>query len=90
VVELHTGRYCDAGTEERVAHELDALVQGAGLAVRLGLRVHAGHGLRIDNVGPVAAIEAVEEMSIGHSIIGRALQVGIEEAVYEMLEALRV
>jgi pyridoxine 5-phosphate synthase len=87
-VELHTGRYADAPDEATVATELEALRVAAHEAARLGLRVNAGHGLRTDNVGPVAAIGAVEELSIGHFIMGRALQIGVEAAVAEMREAM--
>jgi len=89
MVELHTGRYADATDEAATGRELDALERGAALAAARGLRVHAGHGLRTDNVGPVAAIAAVEELSIGHYVMGRALQIGIEAAVREMREAIR-
>lgn len=88
-VELHTGPYSDAPSEEVLGRELERLRTAASMAAKLGLRVHAGHGLRRDNVGPVAAIPEVEEMSIGHSIVARALQVGMEGAVREMREAMR-
>ena len=87
-VELHTGRYSDAPDEATEDTELDALMRAAHEADRLGLRVNAGHGLRTDNVGPVSAIPQVEELSIGHFIIGRALQIGVEAAVVEMREAM--
>jgi pyridoxine 5-phosphate synthase len=87
-VELHTGRYADAPDEATVGIELEALRRNAQEAARLGLRVNAGHGLRTDNVGPVSAIPAVEELSIGHFIMGRALQIGVEAAVAEMREAM--
>ena len=88
-VELHTGRYADAPSEVHAARELETLRSAAARAVRLGLRVHAGHGLRLDNVRLVAEIEEVEEVAIGHAIVARALHVGMEEAVHEMLEAIR-
>ena len=87
-VELHTGCYADATTEREQAAELDALRVAAHRAGQLGLRVHAGHGLRVDNVGPVASIPEVEELSIGHSIISRSLAIGMEAAVREMREAM--
>ncbi len=87
-VELHTGRYADAPDEATVATELEALRVAAHEAARRGLRVNAGHGLRTDNVAPVAAITAVEELSIGHFIMGRALHIGVEAAVAEMREAM--
>jgi len=88
-VELHTGRYADAHAGE-ASRELVALTRAAEAAAGLGLRVHAGHGLRVDNAGAVAAIPQVVELSIGHSIVARALQLGFEGAVREMLEVCRV
>ena len=87
-VELHTGTYADASTEAAAARELQALRNAAAHAAGLGLRVNAGHGLTRDNVGPIADIEEVEELSIGHAMIARALHVGLEAAVYEMREAM--
>jgi len=84
-IEMHTGRYCDARRREDVARELDALRRGAALARELGLRVNAGHGLNYRNVGPVAAIEGMGELNIGHSIIAHSVFVGIERAVKEMI-----
>lgn len=88
-VELHTGPYADAESEEEASRELQRLRGGAALAERLGLRVNAGHGLTAHNAGPVAAIPQVEELSIGHAIVSRALQLGMEGAVHEMKEAIR-
>jgi pyridoxine 5-phosphate synthase len=88
-VELHTGRYADAVDEADAARELEALRAAAARAGELGLRVNAGHGLRVDNVRAVAAIDQVEELSIGHSIVARAIAIGIEAAVREMKEAMR-
>jgi len=88
-VELHTGPYADATSEEDEAREFERLRAAAAAAAGLGLRVNAGHGLRTDNVGPVAALPEVEELSIGHFIVARAVLVGIERAVREMREAIR-
>lgn len=86
VVELHTGRYCEAhGVEEALA-ELGKLEDMSLAAEKLGLRVSAGHGLNYRNVVPVASIPQVEELNIGHSIVARAVMVGIEAAVREMLD----
>ena len=68
--------------------EMGRLRDAARLASRLGLRVLAGHGLNLQNVGPVAAIGEIEELNIGHSLMGRAVLVGLERAVQEMLAAL--
>ena len=82
-VELHTGRYADAGWQEQPG-ELARLTEGAAIARSLGLRVNAGHGLTYTNVEPVAAIEGMEELNIGHTIVARALAVGLCEAVRQM------
>ena len=83
-VELHTGRYADAASAAEQDRELAVLVSGAALAADLGLKVHAGHGLDYQNVGAVARIPQVSELAIGHSIIGRAILVGMVEAVREI------
>ena len=83
-VELHTGAYANARTPEDRARRLSQLAQAAAAARDLGLRVHAGHGLNYTNVRPVIALPEVEEVNIGHSIISRALFVGLAQAVREM------
>jgi len=88
-IELHTGEYANARTAVRAASELDRLAEEAARARALGLAVHAGHGLTYENVHPVAAIETIEELNIGHSIVSRAVFVGMERAVREMGEILR-
>jgi pyridoxine 5-phosphate synthase len=87
-VELNTGAYADLPYGADASVELGKLKEAARLSSRLGLRVLAGHGLDLRNVGPVAAIPEVEELNIGHSIIGRAVLTGMERAVREMIEAL--
>jgi pyridoxine 5-phosphate synthase len=86
-VELHTGSYANAGGGRR-AEELERLRRGAVEAHARGLRVNAGHGLDPDNVRPVAELPEVEELNIGHSLVGRALFLGVEGAVREMLERI--
>jgi pyridoxine 5-phosphate synthase len=86
-IEIHTGSYCNAVGAAR-AKELEAIAGAARLAHRLGLEVHGGHGLNYDNVLPVAAVPEIVELNIGHSIIARAVIVGIERAVREMKELL--
>jgi len=81
-VEFHTGRY--AHSWRRPAAALAELAAGAAAARAAGVAVHAGHGLTYENVGPVAALTDVEELNIGHSIISRAVLVGMEAAVREM------
>jgi pyridoxine 5-phosphate synthase len=88
-VELHTGEYANApGSEER-GSQLQRLHDAARLGRQLGLAVHAGHGLTYENVLPVAALPEVEEVNIGHSIVSRAVLVGMERAVREMRDLLR-
>jgi pyridoxine 5-phosphate synthase len=87
-VELHTGTYADARDPYRLETELARLRSAARLAAAAGLQVNAGHGLRLDNVKPVAAIPEIVELNIGHSIVARAVLVGMESAVREMRAAL--
>ena len=93
VIEIHTGRYADATDPGARELELQRIVAAARLAAGMGLRVHAGHGLNYQNVGPIAAIAEVEELNIGHAIVARAVFSGLAEAVREMkrlmLEARR-
>ena len=88
VVEIHTGRYCDARLAHDRRRELARVVDAAKAAAKLGLKVAAGHGLNYQNVLPVAAIAEIEEFNIGHAIIGHAILVGMERAVREMKELL--
>ena len=83
-IELHTGQYANTGADR----EVRALAEAAKQAARLGLAVHAGHGLTVGNVGPVATIPEIEELNIGHSIVSRALFVGLAEAVRELRVAM--
>ncbi|WP_044561351.1 pyridoxine 5'-phosphate synthase [Azospirillum sp. B4] len=84
VVELHTGRYADAEDADEVAAELSRLAVAADHAAAIGLECHAGHGLRFDNVGPVAALGPVRELNIGHFLVGEAVFVGLEAAIRQM------
>jgi pyridoxine 5-phosphate synthase len=86
-VEIHTGTYCNAAGTER-EKERDAVAAAASFAHGLGLEVHGGHGLNYDNVLPIVTIPEIVELNIGHSIIARAVIVGIEQAVREMKEIL--
>jgi pyridoxine 5-phosphate synthase len=87
-IELHTGTYAEAKTEATQNQELKLLQQATQQARTLGLRVNAGHGLTYWNVRPVALIDAMEELNIGHTIISRAALVGMERAVREMKQAM--
>ncbi|MBI4003587.1 MAG: pyridoxine 5'-phosphate synthase [Candidatus Omnitrophica bacterium] len=85
IVELHTGRYAQARTTASRERELNALIRAAEHAASLGLAVAAGHGLDYDNIEPITAIAPIEEVNIGFSIISRAVFVGLEQAVKEMV-----
>ena len=73
---------------EEPSRRLRALADSASLGASLGLKVHAGHGLTVQNVGAVAAIPEIEELNIGHSIVGRSMFVGLEDAVREIRRAM--
>ena len=88
-VEIHTGRYCDAATEPEQEHEFQLIEAAAEEAYQLGLRVNAGHGLDYTNTARIAALDTIDELSIGHAIISRAVFVGIDRAVREMLDIVR-
>ena len=81
--ELHTGSYAEASWTEQ-PHELARITEAAAIARQLGLRVNAGHGLTYQNVEPIAAIPGMEELNIGHTIVARAVAVGLQQAVQEM------
>jgi len=84
-VELHTGSY---SRHPDAKETIDALRDSARRGADLGLAVHAGHGLTVRNVGPVAAIPEIEELNIGHSIVSRAVFIGLDQAVKEMRDAM--
>jgi pyridoxine 5-phosphate synthase len=87
VVELHTGAFCDAvraGHADRAAAILDRLQAGSIQAHKLGLEVHAGHGIDFATVAPIAAIPQIAELNIGHFLIGEAIFVGLPEAIRRM------
>jgi pyridoxine 5-phosphate synthase len=88
-VEFHTGRYCEARLDADRRKEFGRLLDCCKAAAKLGLRVAAGHGLNYRNVQPVAALQEIEELNIGHAIVARAVLVGMERAVREMKEILR-
>ena len=83
VVELHTGAYCDA-PREKTNEEFDRIAATAGHAWAVGIECHAGHGLSFDTVAPVAAIPTIEELNIGHFLVGEAIFNGLESAVKRM------
>ncbi len=83
-LEIHTGRYCDASDDHARAEELMLIRNFAAAAHSAGIEVHAGHGLTVDNVGPIAAIPEIVELNIGHSLIARSVFIGLPAAVAEM------
>ena len=88
VIELHTGRYADAGNEAERQNELERIRVAASYADRAGLQVNAGHGLHYHNVGEICRIPEIIELNIGHSIIARALFCGMEKAVWDMKQLM--
>ncbi len=83
-IEIHTGRFADAVTNERQQIELSVIREAVVYSLNQGLQVNAGHGLHYQNVQPVAAIPGVSELNIGHAIVAQAIFVGFEEAVITM------
>lgn len=86
-VELHTGSYANASGKEQ-EFELNRLIRGAEFAKQLGLMVNAGHGIDYDNIAGILKMPYLHELNIGHSIIARAVMVGMEQAVKEMLDLM--
>lgn len=83
VIELHTGRYCDTRGEARSA-ELARIKAAAKAGFDLGLEVHAGHGLSFTTVAPIAAIDELRELNIGHFLVGEAIMIGFDAAILKM------
>ncbi|HEX3112281.1 MAG TPA: pyridoxine 5'-phosphate synthase, partial [Candidatus Eisenbacteria bacterium] len=88
IVEIHTGHYANARGADSVERELQRVAQAAKAFEAAGLKVHAGHGLNTTNVGPLLKRYRFGEMSIGHHIMSRAIEIGMTRAVHEMIEAL--
>jgi|TARA_E500000318_G_scaffold50921_1_gene47644 pyridoxine 5-phosphate synthase len=84
VVEIHTGAYCDAQTEDDRNRELQRIGKAVAYGSAIGLEIHAGHGLNYDTVKPIAAMPAIAELNIGHFLIGEAIFVGLEAAIGKM------
>lgn len=87
-IELHTGMYANATKDKDIEKRLNELRDGRDIAFTSGLIVHAGHGLNYRNIAPVAAIEGLAEFNIGHSIVSRAVLVGMEQATKEMIKLI--
>lgn len=88
-IELHTGHYADASNEAQQQAELARIAEAARYAHSLGITVNAGHGLTYHNVAPIAALPEIYELNIGHSIMGRAMFSGLEQAVIDMKNEMR-
>lgn len=90
LIEFHTGPYCEAFYHQKTTPqaELKALLDGANICQALGLRVNAGHGLNVNNVQPILAMAGLEELNIGHSLMGDAIYMGLGEAVRRMKELI--
>ena len=88
-IEFNTAQYSEARTDAEFDRHLAEIINASKLAAKLRMRVAAGHGLNVRNVGPLAQIREVEEFNIGHSIIGRAIMIGMDAAVKEIIEAIR-
>lgn len=88
-IEIHTGKYCEAQDEQTRNKEFQRIVAAVNLGRRLGLRIKIGHGLDYQNVLPFTQIPEIEDFSIGHSIVSRAVLLGMEKAVREMKELLK-
>jgi pyridoxine 5-phosphate synthase len=88
-IEIHTGHYSDAKTPVKADEELKKIHDAVGEASHSNLRIAAGHGLNYVNVGRIAEIKEIEELNIGHSIIARAVLVGLDQAVREMIELIK-
>jgi pyridoxine 5-phosphate synthase len=88
-VEFNTGAYSETKTKRATQAEIKRLVRACALTGAMGLTTHAGHGLTLANVGPVARIGNIAELNIGHSIVSRSIMVGMEQAVREMIEAIQ-
>ena len=88
-VEIHTGAFCEAKNQKIMQMEMEKIINAAKLAKKLNLKVAAGHGLHYKNIIPLLSIKEIEEYNIGHSIVAKALFVGFERAVAEMVSILR-
>lgn len=88
-IEIHTGTYCEVKTDAERKEQLQRIEMAISAAKKLGIGVNAGHGLDYRNIHPVLALNGIEEFNIGHSIVSRAVLVGMDQAVREMLQLLK-
>ncbi|NYT64848.1 pyridoxine 5'-phosphate synthase [Alcaligenaceae bacterium] len=84
IIELHTGAYAEATSEQQHIQQLERIRRGVAVAAGLGLRVNAGHGLHYENVQAIAALPGIDELNIGHAIVARAIFDGWEKAIRDM------
>ena len=89
VIEIHTGHYCDAKTPSQEDEELKKILDAVAEATHRNLKIAAGHGLNYVNVQRIAEIKEIEELNIGHSIIARAVLIGLDQAVREMIALIK-
>ncbi len=88
-IEIHTGSFAEAFGTAGMGHELEKIDTAIKLAAKVGLGINAGHGLNYVNIKPVAALGGIEEYNIGHSIISRAVLVGLDRAVRDMVDLIK-
>ena len=88
-IEIHTGRFAESFGTVEMKHELDMIDTVIKLAKKVGLGINAGHGLNYVNIKPIATLGGIEEYNIGHSIISRAVLVGLDRAVRDMVELIK-
>jgi len=88
-IEIHTGKYANAKTSKDIRKEFFKIKKAAYFAHSIGLKINAGHGLNYKNVVPVAKIPLIDDLNIGHSIISRAVMVGLDKAVKDMIKLIK-
>ena len=89
-IEINTGYYSELKSQKKVENELFRIRKAANYASKIGLRVFAGHGLTFANVTAIAAIPEIEELNIGHFLVAQSVYMGIENAVKEMFQAIKM
>ena len=87
-VEINTGKYTELVSVEEIKEELGRIQASAARGVKVGLKIFAGHGLNYENVKDIAAIPEIEELNIGHYIVGQSIYIGMENAVKEMIRSI--
>ena len=90
MIEIHTGEYAEAKSDQEMKEQIHKIQEAAALGKSFGIGVNAGHGLDYSNIKPIATIKEIDEVSIGHAVIVRALSVGLESAVREMIKLIEM